>query len=97
MRRFVRRLLVPFAVLVTATALGTFVIGRDHVAASSPLMQNPGAKLTGDTNMTQSDLIARGKVLFDETCSRNASAEAISDRRIWEINAAVMISQSSNC
>lgn len=67
--RLLRRFLIPFAVIVLAAALGTFVIGRDHVPASSAAMQNPGMKLTALTNLTNKGIIAEGRILFSQTCS----------------------------
>lgn len=67
--RLLRRFLIPFAVIVMAAALGTFVIGRDRVPASSAAMQNPGMKLTALTNLTNKGIIAEGRTLFTQTCS----------------------------
>jgi ubiquinol-cytochrome c reductase cytochrome c subunit len=67
--RLLRRFLVPFAVLVIAATLGTFVLGRAHVAASSPAMQNPGMKLTASSGLTAAGQIAAGRILFVENCS----------------------------
>jgi ubiquinol-cytochrome c reductase cytochrome c subunit len=67
--RLLRRFLVPLAVIVIAAALGTFVIGRDHVPASSSLMENPGMKLTASSSLTSAGEIAKGRVLFVQTCS----------------------------
>ncbi|MGD0594687.1 MAG: c-type cytochrome [Acidimicrobiales bacterium] len=67
--RLLRRFLLPFAVVVIAAALGTFVLGRVQVAASSTAMQNPGMKLTSATSLTNAGMIAAGRTLFTETCS----------------------------
>jgi ubiquinol-cytochrome c reductase cytochrome c subunit len=67
--RLLRRILIPFAVIVMAAALGTFVLGRVHVAASSSAMQNPGMKLSSSSSLTAQGMIAQGRVLFTETCS----------------------------
>jgi ubiquinol-cytochrome c reductase cytochrome c subunit len=73
--RPLRRFLVPFAVLVIAAALGTFVIGREQIAASSPTMQNPGMKLDSTSQTTQSQIEA-GRTLFIQTCSACHGVEA---------------------
>jgi ubiquinol-cytochrome c reductase cytochrome c subunit len=67
--RLLRRLIVPFAVLVVAAAIGTFVLGRDRVAASSTAMQNPGMRLAASTGLTTAGQIAAGRILFVQTCS----------------------------
>jgi len=67
--RFLRRFLLPFAVIVIAAALGTFVLGRVQVAASSSAMANPGMKLTASSSLTNAGQIAAGHLLFTETCS----------------------------
>jgi ubiquinol-cytochrome c reductase cytochrome c subunit len=64
-----RRILLPFAVLVTAATLGTFVLGRDQVQASSTAMQNPGMRLAASTGITTAGQIAAGRELFLESCS----------------------------
>jgi ubiquinol-cytochrome c reductase cytochrome c subunit len=74
--RLLRRFLVPFAVLVVAAALGTFVLGRDHVAASSPAMQNPGMKLADSSSLTAKGEIEAGRMLFTENCSACHGVEA---------------------
>ncbi|HKH87449.1 MAG TPA: c-type cytochrome [Acidimicrobiales bacterium] len=55
--------------IVIAAALGTFVIGRDHVPASSSLMQNPGMKLTASMSLTSKGELEIGKTLYVQTCS----------------------------
>jgi ubiquinol-cytochrome c reductase cytochrome c subunit len=74
--RLLHRFLVPFAVLVLAAALGTFVLGRVHVAASSPAMQNPGMKLTSSDSLDNAGMIAAGRILFTQTCSTCHGGEA---------------------
>lgn len=74
--RLLRRLLIPFAVLVVAAALGTFVLGRVHVSASSSAMQNPGMKLTSSDSLTSAGMIAAGKTLFTAECSACHGQEA---------------------
>ncbi len=64
-----RRVLLPFAVLIVAAALGTFVLGRSHVSASSPSMENPGMHLAASVSPTMAARIAEGRTLFTETCS----------------------------
>jgi len=64
-----RRILVPLAVVVVAAALGTFVIGRARVTASSTAMQNPGLKLAAVSRLTSRGLIAAGRTLFTQSCS----------------------------
>jgi ubiquinol-cytochrome c reductase cytochrome c subunit len=56
-------------VLVIAATLGTFVLGRDHVTASSPAMQNPGMKLADSTGPTTSGQIEAGRTLFVQNCA----------------------------
>lgn len=55
--------------IVIAAALGTFVIGRDHVPASSSLMQNPGMKLTASMSLSSKGELEIGKTLYVQTCS----------------------------
>jgi ubiquinol-cytochrome c reductase cytochrome c subunit len=74
--RFLRRFLLPFAVLVTAATLGAFVLGRDQVPASSTVMQNPGMRLAASTGLTTQGQIAAGRELFLETCSACHGVEA---------------------
>ena len=74
--RILRRFLLPFAVVVMAAALGTFVIGRVHVAASSSAMQNPGMKLTASNSLNNAGMIAAGRILFTQTCSTCHGGEA---------------------
>lgn len=74
--RFLRRFLMPFAVVVVAAALGTFVLGREHVAASSSAMQNPGMKLTSSHSLSNAGMIAAGHILFTEACSSCHGGEA---------------------
>ncbi|MDA8265252.1 MAG: c-type cytochrome [Actinomycetota bacterium] len=66
---WLRRILVPLAVVVIAAALGTFVIGRARVTASSTAMQNPGLRLTAASRLTSRGLIAAGRTLYTQTCS----------------------------
>lgn len=68
-RRLLRRLVVPFAIVVIAATLGTFVLGRSHVTASSPSMENPGFRLSASVTATQLAQLAEGRTLFTETCS----------------------------
>ncbi len=74
--RFLRRFLIPFAVLVVAAALGTFVLGRVHVAASSSAMQNPGMKLTSSDSLSNAGMVAAGRTLFTAECSACHGQEA---------------------
>jgi ubiquinol-cytochrome c reductase cytochrome c subunit len=74
--RFLRRFLLPFAVLVVAATLGTFVIGRDHVQSSSTAMQNSGIKLTASTSQSSGSDIEAGRTLFVQTCSACHGVEA---------------------
>jgi len=74
--RLLRRFLLPFAVLVVAATLGTFVLGREHVAASSPAMQNPGMKLADSSSLTAQGEIEAGRILFTENCSACHGVEA---------------------
>ena len=67
--RLLRLVLLPLAVLVAAAALGTFVIGRDHVSAGSTAMENPGMRLTASDNSTSAQQLALGRTLFEESCS----------------------------
>ncbi len=55
--------------VVIAAAVGTFVIGRDHVPASSSLMENPGMKLTASTSLTSKGELEIGRTLYVQTCS----------------------------
>ncbi|MHB1508942.1 MAG: cytochrome bc1 complex diheme cytochrome c subunit [Acidimicrobiales bacterium] len=64
-----RRILVPLAVVVVAAALGTFVLGRARVTASSTAMQNPGLKLAAVSRLSSRGLIAAGRTLFTQSCS----------------------------
>ncbi len=64
-----RRILVPLAVVVMAAVLGTFVLGRARVTASSAAMQNPGLRLTAASRLTSGGLIAAGRILFTQSCS----------------------------
>jgi ubiquinol-cytochrome c reductase cytochrome c subunit len=52
-----------------AATLGTFVLGRSHVTASSPLMENPGFRLSASVTATQKAQLAEGQTLFTETCA----------------------------
>ncbi|MGH9170085.1 MAG: cytochrome bc1 complex diheme cytochrome c subunit [Acidimicrobiales bacterium] len=64
-----RRLLIPFALVLAAAALGTFVLGRSRVSASSPSLQNPGMRLAATSHQTLSAEVAEGRTLFSETCA----------------------------
>ena len=67
--RILRLVLIPLAVLVAAAALGTFVIGRNHVSAGSASMENPGIRLTSSDSSTPSQRLDLGRTLFEESCS----------------------------
>ncbi len=62
------RVLVPFAVVVLAVALGVFVLGRSHVQAGSPAMENPGIQLTASA-ASRYGSITEGRTLFEASCS----------------------------
>lgn len=67
--RLLRIALIPLALLVAAATLGTFVIGRAHVSADSPAMENPGIRLTSSDSSTPAQQVAKGHTLFEESCS----------------------------
>jgi len=65
-QRLLRRILVPFAVLVIAASLGVLVMGRSHAPANA--MANPGIELTSSTSSSIGN-ISEGHTLFEENCS----------------------------
>ncbi|MGH9295246.1 MAG: cytochrome bc1 complex diheme cytochrome c subunit [Acidimicrobiales bacterium] len=76
-RRSAARILVPLAALALAGVLGTFAIGRHHVAASSSLMANPGISLADAGSAVASPAqLARGRILYEANCSSCHSANA---------------------
>ena len=64
--RLLRRILVPFAVLVVAASIGVLVMGRSHVPATA--MDNPGVQLLSSQSSSTGN-IAEGRTLFEESCS----------------------------
>ncbi|HEV8063353.1 MAG TPA: c-type cytochrome [Acidimicrobiales bacterium] len=69
MQRAARRFLIPFAIVLAAAALGTFVLGRSRVSADSSSLQNPGIRLASSSHQTLAQQIAAGRTLFEQTCS----------------------------
>jgi ubiquinol-cytochrome c reductase cytochrome c subunit len=69
MQRVAKRLLIPFAVVLVAAALGTFVFGRARVSASNPLLENPGMRLASSSHQSLAQQIQEGKLLYETSCS----------------------------
>jgi ubiquinol-cytochrome c reductase cytochrome c subunit len=65
-KRLLRRILVPFAVVVVAAAIGIFVIGRSRVPTTA--MANPGIELTSSASSSIGN-VSEGHTLFEENCS----------------------------
>jgi ubiquinol-cytochrome c reductase cytochrome c subunit len=68
--RLLRRVLIPFAALVVAACLGTFVMGRSHATTSASSDQLPaGLALTASSSSAPKGEIADGYRLFQNHCS----------------------------
>ncbi len=74
--RIVRTALAVSGVVAISLALGVFVMGRTHVAASSPAMENPGIRLTASSTGTDGGNISAGATLFAESCSTCHGSQA---------------------
>lgn len=75
--RIFRKILIPFAALVLAAAIGTVVMGRSHEASSaSPSSASQAMSLLASQSPSNKAELATGYTLFQEHCSSCHGAKA---------------------